>query len=133
MLQTIQHLPGKHKSPIYPKRSCGIGAQGGFTGPRSQNVVVVLPHGKDAMLSLTLQSRLGPDTMISKSRVYYELGAGIKDIASFPSLSVLEARACKSSAQRQEVEARRSRRHAAAMKGRWRASLIDVLKHVEHT
>ena len=88
------------------------------------------------MLSLTLQSRLGPDTMISKSRVevYYELGAGIKDIASFPSLSVLEARTCKSSAQRQEVEveARRSRRHAAAMKGRWRASLIDVLKHVEH-
>ena len=85
------------------------------------------------MLSLTLQCRLGPDTMISKSRVYYELGAGIKDIASFPSLSVLEARACKSSAQRQEVEARRSRRHAAAMKRRWHASLIDVLKHVEHT
>ena len=42
---------------------------------------------KDAMLSLTLQSRLGPDTVISKSRVCTKVwGAGIKDIAPFPRL-----------------------------------------------
>ena len=61
------------------------------------------------------------------------MGAGIRDIAPFPRLSVLEARACKSSAQRHEVQARRSRRHAAAMKKRRCASVIDVLKHVQHT
>ena len=96
-----------------------------FAGSRSS-----IATREDAMLSLTLQSRLGPETMIT---CVYKV-AGIKDIASFPRLSVLEARACKSSAQRQEVEARRSRRHAAAaIKERWRASLIDVLKHVQRT